>query len=280
MVMLRLFCIVKDESTAFSVNIPLTETVDGLKNAIKDRRPNTFSDVDAVQFSLWQVSIQYGASEEEKATVIAGLNEENKLDPLQLLQPLFPQGAAQGVIHIVVKPPQRGLLSEVDFLKYVPGTVVGQQQDHSHSTTSSRSPSSVSPLPRPWDILDSVRSMELDPTPQYQPPRFMSERIFRPETMLHDLFKQDMGSVRVLPPFADTTQITRLPYGTPDLVCLRNNGNPDLPESVLFPIEIKRPTFLRSTNLLEEYNAQERSGASAGPANALKQAFGYMRLNG
>ncbi|KAG0007741.1 hypothetical protein BGZ81_004635, partial [Podila clonocystis] len=40
------------------------------------------------------------------------------------------------------------------------------------------------------------------------------------------------------------------------------------------------PAVLRSENLVEDYEAQERSGAAAGPVDALRQAFGYMRLNG
>ncbi|KAG0281992.1 hypothetical protein BGZ97_009190 [Linnemannia gamsii] len=68
--------------------------------------------------------------------------------------------------------------------------------------------------------------------------------------------------------------------GAPDLVCQRMNSDRDLPESFLFPIEIKRPADLRSGNLVGDYEAQEQSGASEGPGDHLRQAFGYMRLNG
>ncbi|KAG0362078.1 hypothetical protein BG005_006735 [Podila minutissima] len=139
---------------------------------------------------------------------------------------------------------------------------------------------SLSPSPRSWDILNSVVSMEQDPTPKYKRPQFMEDRIYAPESMLHHLFKHDFGSVKVLPPFANTTQIMGLLRGVPDLVCLRENSDRDSPESVLFPIEMKRPAVLRSGNLVEDYEAQERSGAAAGPGDALRQAFGYMRLNG
>ncbi|KAF9379641.1 hypothetical protein CPB97_008855 [Podila verticillata] len=45
--------------------------------------------------------------------------------------------------------------------------------------------------------------MELDPTPKQKRPQFMEDRKYAPESMLHDLFKHDFGSVKVLPPFGD-----------------------------------------------------------------------------
>ncbi|KAF8998338.1 hypothetical protein BGZ52_010754, partial [Haplosporangium bisporale] len=54
----------------------------------------------------------------------------------------------------------------------------------------------------------------------------------------------------------------RLRHGVPDLVCLRRNNDPDLPESVLLPVEINRPAVFRSGNLVEDYEAQEQAGAA------------------
>ncbi|KAG0204366.1 hypothetical protein BGX28_003686 [Mortierella sp. GBA30] len=72
----------------------------------------------------------------------------------------------------------------------------------------------------------------------------------------------------------------RLPHGVPDLVCLRAGSDLSKPESVLFPIEIKRPALLRSENLIVDLMTQEQSGMARGSARALNQTFGYMRLNG
>jgi hypothetical protein len=122
--------------------------------------------------------------------------------------------------------------------------------------------------------------MELDPTPQYQHPQFKENRTFRPEISLQELFLQDLGSVKLLPPFADTTRVMGLQRGIPDLVCMRMRGDPDDPKSVLFPVEIKRPILLQSRDLVADYMEQEQSGAATESSRALKQTFGYMRLNG
>jgi hypothetical protein len=53
---LRLFCVV-DDATTFPVEIESTETIGDLKDLIKTRKANTFSDVDADERTLWRVSI-------------------------------------------------------------------------------------------------------------------------------------------------------------------------------------------------------------------------------
>lgn len=165
-------------------------------------------------------------------------------------------------------------------MQCVPCAIVGEQQNRGPGMSSTQRVFSFSPSPRPWDILNSVLSMELDPTPKHKRPQFMEDRGYTLESTLHELFKHDFGCVKVLPPLAKTTQIMGLSRGLPDLVCLRNNSDRDMPESVLFPIEIKRPAVLQSENLVEDYETQEQSGTAASPRDALRQAFGYMRLNG
>ncbi|KAI8603388.1 hypothetical protein EDD21DRAFT_369207 [Dissophora ornata] len=181
-------------------------------------------------------------------------------------------------IHITVQRPPPSLISVLDFLRCEPDAIIGEQQERSAGLSSSLSTVSLSCSPRSWDILDSVRSMELDPTLQYERPRFMEDRKFRPESMLHDLVEHDFGSVKVLTPFAETTQIMRLRRGEPDLVCQKKNSDPELPESALFPIEIKRPVILRSQNLVQDYLEQDRSGYAGGAQNSVNQAYGYSQL--
>ncbi|KAG0012825.1 hypothetical protein BGZ81_001354 [Podila clonocystis] len=100
MVDLSLNCMVEGDPTAFPVNIQSTNTVGQLKQAIQaELRLN----IPSKDLMLWQVNIPDGASEEEMSNVLSRLNEENKLSPLRRLQPQFPDGAAEGVIHIFVK---------------------------------------------------------------------------------------------------------------------------------------------------------------------------------
>src|SRR5689334_9123738 len=56
---LTLFCLVDGEATsnAFSVKIPLSDTIDDLKGLIKTKKTNDFQDVDADKLTLWRVSI-------------------------------------------------------------------------------------------------------------------------------------------------------------------------------------------------------------------------------
>ncbi|KAI1315836.1 hypothetical protein EDD11_000271 [Mortierella claussenii] len=106
---LNLFCLVDGESimNAFKVEIEKTKKVSALKELIKTKKSSDFNDIDADKLSLWQVLIPEGASEGQKGNVFGGLTEENKLSRLQSLLLLFPQGAAEGFIHIVVKPPKQ-----------------------------------------------------------------------------------------------------------------------------------------------------------------------------
>ncbi|KAG0036312.1 hypothetical protein BGZ83_003848, partial [Gryganskiella cystojenkinii] len=174
------------------------------------------------------------------------------------------------------------LISEYDFVRFVRGPIVGEQQIPGPGTTSDHPSFSVTPTSiRFWEnFKDSVRSMILDQTPRYPHPQFKENRVFRPEPDLHDLFSTDLGSLKFLEPRANTLRIFGLEHGKPDLIYLKKDGNPEDPNSILFPVEIKRPILLQSMNLVTSYREQEQSGAATGPARAVKQLFGYMRLNG
>ncbi|KAF9143511.1 hypothetical protein BGX20_007131, partial [Mortierella sp. AD010] len=54
---LKLFCIVENESTSFSVEILDIETVDDLKKVIKTAKSNDLSKIDADRLTLWKASI-------------------------------------------------------------------------------------------------------------------------------------------------------------------------------------------------------------------------------
>ncbi|KAF8926465.1 hypothetical protein BGZ47_002706 [Haplosporangium gracile] len=278
---LTVFCLVDGEATsqAFSIDIDQTKTVDHLKDLIKTKKTNNFSDVDADQLTLWRVSIP-DDDDNDLPVLLDTVLEKKKLKATTKLSKVFDTELPDDTIHIIVQRPPQGLISELDFLRCVPNAVIGELQERSIGQTSSLSTVSLSPSPRSWNILDSVRSMELDATPQYERPQFMEDRIYRPESMLHQLFRHDLGSVKVLPPFAVTTQTMGLRRGIPDLVCLKENSDPRLPESVLFPIEIKRPVLLQTDDLLDDYLAEDRTGDARGVVGPVNQVYGYMRLNG
>ncbi|GJJ77509.1 hypothetical protein EMPS_09868 [Entomortierella parvispora] len=100
--LLLLNCIVKDDVTPFPVEILSTETVALLKDAIKTELELR---IPAKDLALWKVP--EGTPEAQMPNILSGLNDANKLNPLLRLQHerLFPHGAADGVIHIVVQLP-------------------------------------------------------------------------------------------------------------------------------------------------------------------------------
>lgn len=171
-------------------------------------------------------------------------------------------------------------MSEYDFVRCVPGAVIGEQDECGTPSSSNRAVWSTPSSIRTWeDLLENVRGMELDRTPKYRRPQFMEERMYRTEPDVRDLFKHDLGSVRLLSPGAVTTTISKLEHGVPDLVCMEKDGDAKDPTSILFPIEIKRPCLLRSADLVSDCIVQQTSGTVGGLLCAVKQAFGYMRRN-
>ncbi|KAF9153954.1 hypothetical protein BG015_002260 [Linnemannia schmuckeri] len=238
-------------SKVFALTIPLTETIGQLRSTIHLSKPIWFRDLEAEDLTLWHVSIPTTDDDDDEIPILLNTRpEKKKLKATTRLLKVFDTELPDDTIHIIVQRPRP-----------------------------------VTPSVHLWtDFKDSVCSMALDSISQYPHPQFKEEREFGPEVSLQELFSNDIGSVKRLPPFAKTTRIMGLPRGIPDLVCMKKGDDFDDPESILFPLEIKRPIFLRSKNLVRDYEQQkqqERSGMAAGPVQrALKQAFGYMRLNG
>ncbi|KAF9274242.1 hypothetical protein BGZ74_004462, partial [Mortierella antarctica] len=278
------FCLVEGEYTsiAFPVKISSADTTGDLKNLIvSGEQAPAFKDIASKDLTLWRVSIPI--VKDQVPILLNNVADEDKeeLGPATRLSKVFPEKLPEEKVHIIVQRPPQGLISEGEFVRFVPTPIVGDQQIPGPGTSSSHRSTSVTPTVRFWEgFKGSVRGMALDPTPQNRRPQFKENRVFRPEISLQELFMHDLGSVKLLSPFADTTRIMGLRRGIPDLVCMRVGGNANEPESVLFPVEIKRPIILQSRNLVTDYNEQEQSGAATGPARALKQTFGYMRLNG
>ncbi|ORZ05137.1 hypothetical protein BCR41DRAFT_188909 [Lobosporangium transversale] len=109
---LKIFCIVEGEATPFPVKIPSNCSVGELQQAIKARKSNAFKDIDADQLTL--KLIPGGTTKKGLET----LSEESlvALDELEELSTYFPNGAAKGHIHIIVKLPPQGMYLALDGL--------------------------------------------------------------------------------------------------------------------------------------------------------------------
>jgi hypothetical protein len=75
---ITLFCLVQGASTAFSVDIDRSLTVDHLKKAIKAEKANDFANIDADKLRLWKVEIP-----DDRDDLIQGqaLQDNNQLLP-------------------------------------------------------------------------------------------------------------------------------------------------------------------------------------------------------
>lgn len=172
-------------------------------------------------------------------------------------------------------------ISEREFVQHVLQDITAINQRESGTTTSTTHAFSLTPGSiGEWDdnFFTMVLQMSLDSDPKYPRPSSRPVREFTAEANLHEMFLLDVGSVRSLPPFANTLTSTVMPYGNPDLVC---SCMKDGSQIILFPIEMKRPLYLHLDDGISYPAAYLQQGSrSQGPAGPLKQIFGYMRLNG
>ncbi|GJJ76177.1 hypothetical protein EMPS_08536 [Entomortierella parvispora] len=277
---LFLNCIAFNHATAFSVNIPSTSTVDHLGNAINVQ--GGFTTLPR-NLTLWQVNIPSTASMGQKEAVFVNLNMGNSLNSSVILQTLFPEGAAGGVIHIVFR--WKDLLSEYDFVNLHLEDITSTNQSAPGSQQESTREYSLTPhAVRLWrNFLPSVRAMQLANVPLYPRPIFHPRRQANSESTLTGVFLNDMGSLETLPPFARTEEVTSLigiKYGIPDLVCscLQADG---ISTTLLFPVEVKTSGVLHlNDGIRYDLAYHQQISRSIGPARPLRQIYGYMKLNG
>ncbi|KAG9071270.1 hypothetical protein KI688_008816 [Linnemannia hyalina] len=248
--------------------------------AIKTKIPDTFKGVDAKDLGLWRVSIPLVPKKDRKDISLSEVPLKEELDETDDLSDVFPDKLPKKTIHVIIQRPpseKRGALNSLSDLKIVRGTLYYYAK---------RDPKPPSDLVSEFDFVQcvpsAIRGEDQDEGPGSRNINVhgSEDRTFIPETTLQDLFSYDFGSTRILPPHATTIRNMGLPRGSPDLVCRKAGRNANVAGAVLFPIKIKRPVLLQSPNLAEDYREQERSGVARGPARAVKQAFGYMRLNG
>ncbi|KAG0017079.1 hypothetical protein BGZ81_010920, partial [Podila clonocystis] len=100
---LTLFCVTVGDTilNAFPVSIPSTDTVGILKNLIKDKKTNDFSDVDADKLSLWRASIPI-TDDYESPILLENLTDKEKLLPRTYISAVFTDDST----YIVVQRPQ------------------------------------------------------------------------------------------------------------------------------------------------------------------------------
>ncbi|KAF9323060.1 hypothetical protein BG006_001796, partial [Podila minutissima] len=104
---MSLFCLVDGETTPFSVEVDRTKTVDHLKDLIKAKKANTYSDVDADMLMLWHVSIPVVPPNKRKPIILNEIDSATELDPTDDISDVFEETPLKKTIHIIVqRPPQ------------------------------------------------------------------------------------------------------------------------------------------------------------------------------
>jgi hypothetical protein len=109
--MLDLYCWALDDDPllAFPIKIAKSETVGGLKDAIKDKKKPEFDHVAADRLNLWKVSIPDDRSLKENISKL-DFYDEQSLSPTAKLSKVFADAPEEMHLHIVVRAPPAGEL--------------------------------------------------------------------------------------------------------------------------------------------------------------------------
>jgi len=100
---LELNCFVQgdDASQVFSVEIANNKLISALRDAIKDKNPTSFHNVDARSLHLWNVSIPVDADFKDNVNK-RELRKEEELSPVETLSDVFSGVRPRKNLHIVV----------------------------------------------------------------------------------------------------------------------------------------------------------------------------------
>ncbi|THU77854.1 hypothetical protein K435DRAFT_604164, partial [Dendrothele bispora CBS 962.96] len=100
---LKIFCCIAGSDRPFSVEMSSSRTIDDLKEAIKERRPNDLQSIDSAHLDLFEVSLP------DEGDLVTKVKDEVKFEkPLKStrkLSKIFPDEPPEETIHIVVKLP-------------------------------------------------------------------------------------------------------------------------------------------------------------------------------
>src|SRR5581483_8105024 len=109
---ITLFCLVKGNTTAnaFPVRIDKGQFIGDLKEAIKAKNPQTFTNVDAKDLKLWKVPI---SDDHDDQLRNLSLEDSDELLAIRKISKYFPDSPPEEHIHVLVSPPEATATSEV-----------------------------------------------------------------------------------------------------------------------------------------------------------------------
>ena len=102
---ITLFCLIKGNISekAFSVKISRDEPISELKDAIKAKNSQTFSNVDAKDIKLWKVPI---SDDHVDPLSNLSLEDSDELLAIKKISKYFPDSPPEEHIHVLVSPPE------------------------------------------------------------------------------------------------------------------------------------------------------------------------------
>ena len=100
-------CIVVGEGAPFRVEIEKNKIVDQLKDLIKEKKSNTFADIDANLLMLYHVEIAAGEDMLKKVEDEMS-KKPTTLDPTMEIADVFSETPRKRTVHILVQPPRSG----------------------------------------------------------------------------------------------------------------------------------------------------------------------------
>ena len=117
---ITLFCLVDGEATsnAFSVKILSSGTVDDLKELIKTKKTNVFSNVDADQLTLWRVFHPVIVANKHQPVLLSSIDSAAELDPMDEIADVFRGTPPKRAIHIIVQRPSPGNVALSSLIKF------------------------------------------------------------------------------------------------------------------------------------------------------------------
>ncbi|KAF9345957.1 hypothetical protein BGX26_002558 [Mortierella sp. AD094] len=104
---ITLFCIVDGDSTAFSIDIASTKTVDHLKKEIKKDQSPVFDDLRASDLTLWSVNIPIEGDDEENPITLVDQTNRKKLRATSDISEVFGTAPPKKTIHCIVELPSQ-----------------------------------------------------------------------------------------------------------------------------------------------------------------------------
>ena len=94
----KLFCSIKDNSTPFSVTIGVNETIDDLKELIKNKNAPDLNDINPVKLKLWRAEIP-----DDQEIDFSSLAPEDELKPTRRINRYWEATPPEEHVHVLVK---------------------------------------------------------------------------------------------------------------------------------------------------------------------------------